>query len=139
MTLPKSNSKARYLRSLPFPELTFIPASERPRSLLDQGRPEALAESGAGTNRISYVHDASFTDACFRSAVVGHELRPDRDVGIVGIVGDDHVELEFAARLGVYPLRSGEDHREYVRERALAEIDLPDRRHHLEFAESLRD
>src|ERR1044072_8229467 len=105
MTLPKSNSKARYRRSLPFPELTFIPASERPRSLLDQGRPEALAES----------------DACFRSAIVGHELRPDRDVGIVGIVGDDHVELEFAARLGVYPLRSGEDHREYVRERALAE------------------
>ena len=99
-------------------------------------RSKPFAKSGASEKRIASGHAlhplapeshkvlSDLSDGALTSAVVGHEFGADRNVRIVGVVGDDHIELEFAARLGVHPLGPGEDHRVNIREGTLGKVEL---------------
>src|SRR5208282_179302 len=73
------------------------------------------------------------------STVVGVQLSLDGNVLVVGVLGDDHVELILAARLGLDPLASDDVGVEAVRHGPLGEVDHADGRRRLKRADGLGD
>src|SRR5487761_2344175 len=71
--------------------------------------------------------------------VIRQQLRPDRNVGVVRVLGERQRELELAARFRLDPLAAYDRGRRDVRYRPFGEIDRPDRRDDLERAHRLGD
>src|SRR5262249_31463070 len=72
-------------------------------------------------------------------STIRQQLRADRNLGIVGVLGNQKVELVLAARLRLHPLRPDDAARRNVRNRTAGEIDEADRGDRLERAQRFGD